>query len=36
LEFVDPDLFLIQLGDDVDTTLEANLRVTFTTSRVEG
>jgi hypothetical protein len=35
LEFVDPDLFLLQLGDDVDTTLESNLRITFTTSRVE-
>jgi len=35
LEFVDPDLFLLPLGQDVDTTLEANLRVTFTTSRVE-
>ena len=35
LEFVDPDLFLLPLGPDVDTTLEANLRVTFTTSRVE-
>lgn len=35
LEFVDPDLFLVQLGDDVDTTLESNLRITFTTSRVE-
>jgi hypothetical protein len=35
LEFVDPDLFLMPLGQDVDLTLEANLRVTFTTSRVE-
>ncbi len=35
LEFVDPDLFLLPLGPDVDTTLEANLRITFTTSRVE-
>jgi hypothetical protein len=35
LEFVDPDLFLLPLGQDVDTTLEANLRITFTTSRVE-
>jgi hypothetical protein len=35
LEFVDPDLFILPLGPDVDTTLEANLRVAFTTSRVE-
>jgi hypothetical protein len=35
LEFVDPDLFLLPLGQDVDTTLEASLRVTFTASRVE-
>ena len=35
LEFVDPDLFLLPLGPDVDNTLEANLKVTFTTSRVE-
>jgi hypothetical protein len=35
LEFVDPDLFLLPLGPEVDTTLEANLRVTFSNSRVE-
>jgi hypothetical protein len=35
LEFVDPDLYLLPLGPDVDTTLEANLRITFTTSKVE-
>lgn len=35
LEFVDPDLFLMPLGPDVDSTLEANLRVTFTSSRIE-
>jgi len=35
LEFVDPDLFLLPLGQNVDTTLEATLRVSFTTSRVE-
>ena len=35
LEFVDPDLFLIPLGPEVDTTLEANLKITFTTCRVE-
>jgi hypothetical protein len=35
LEFVDPDLFLLPLGQDVDTTLEASLRVSFASSRVE-
>lgn len=35
LEIVDPDLFVMPLGQDVDSTLLANLRVTFTTSRVE-
>ncbi|MGD7654228.1 MAG: hypothetical protein ACQCXQ_13495 [Verrucomicrobiales bacterium] len=35
LEFVDPDLFIVPLGQDVDTTMEANLRITFTSSRVE-
>ncbi len=35
LEFVDPDLFLIPLGQTVDTALEENLRATFTTNRVE-
>lgn len=35
LEFVDPDLFLIPLGNNVDSTLSADLKVTFTTSRVE-
>lgn len=35
LEFVDPDLLLIPLGRDVDTTLDADLRITFTSSRVE-
>jgi hypothetical protein len=35
LEFIDPDIFLVQLGQAVDSTLEANLRVTHTTSRVE-
>ncbi len=35
LEFIDPDLFLVPLGDDVDATLEANLRVSFTNTRVE-
>ena len=35
LEFVDPDLFLLPLGRDVDTTLEANLRITFANCRVE-
>lgn len=35
LEFVDPDIFLVPLGQEIDSTLEANLRITFTTSRVE-
>ncbi len=35
LEFVDPDLFLLPLGEKVDTTLSADLKITFTTSRVE-
>ena len=35
LEFVDPDLFLLPLGENVDATLCADLKITFTTSRVE-
>ncbi|MES2474153.1 MAG: hypothetical protein V4640_00135 [Verrucomicrobiota bacterium] len=35
LEFVDPDLFLVPLGANVDATLDADLRVTFYSSRVE-
>jgi hypothetical protein len=35
LEFVDPDLFLVPLGANVDTTLDADLKITYTTSRVE-
>jgi hypothetical protein len=35
LEFIDPDLFLCRLGANVDTTLDADLRITFTSSRVE-
>jgi hypothetical protein len=35
LEFLDPDLFLVPLGEAVDTELAASLRVHFTTSRVE-
>lgn len=35
LEFVDPDLFLLPLGEKVDGTLSADLKITFTTSRVE-
>ena len=35
LEFVDPDLFLVPLGSNVDNTLDADLKITFTTSRVE-
>lgn len=35
LEFLDPDLFIIPLGAEVDTTLEAGLRLAFTANRVE-
>lgn len=35
LEFIDPDLFVVPLGANVDTTLDADLKVSFTTSRVE-
>ncbi len=35
LEFIDPDVFLLPLGENVDTTLEANLRIGFSTSRIE-
>jgi hypothetical protein len=35
LEFVDPDLYLVPLGINVDGTLAADLKITFTTSRVE-
>ncbi len=35
LEFLDPDLFLVPLGESVDTSLEASLRVTHPSSRVE-
>ena len=35
LEFVDPDLFLLPLGQNVDTTLEANLCTTFGNCRIE-
>ncbi|MES2657457.1 MAG: hypothetical protein V4689_02505 [Verrucomicrobiota bacterium] len=35
LEFIDPDLFLVPLGSNVDTTLDADLKITFNTSRVE-
>jgi hypothetical protein len=35
LEFVDPDLFLLPLGSNVDATLATDLQVSFTTSRVE-
>lgn len=35
LEFVDPDLFMLRLGAQVDTTLDADLRITFSSSRVE-
>ena len=35
LEFVDPDLFLLPLGQDVDTSMEANLRHAFANCRIE-
>jgi hypothetical protein len=35
LEFVDPDLFLISLGSNVDATLATDLQASFTSSRVE-
>ena len=35
LEFVDPDLFLLPLGQDVDATMEDNLRHTFVNRRIE-
>ena len=35
LEFLDPDLFILPLGEDVDNSLEGNLRVHFTGNRVE-
>ncbi|MEO5716340.1 MAG: hypothetical protein ABIT37_22865 [Luteolibacter sp.] len=35
LEFIDPDIFILPLGQNVDQTLDADLRITFNTSRVE-
>ena len=35
LEFVDPDLFVVPLGNNVDNTLCADLKIAFSTSRVE-
>jgi hypothetical protein len=35
LEFVDPDLFLVPLGGNVDASLDEDLRMTFSASRVE-
>jgi hypothetical protein len=35
LEFLDPDLFLVPLGETVDTALEGSLRASFPGSRVE-
>ena len=35
LEFVDPDLFVVPLGEKVDSALSSDLRLAFTTSRVE-
>lgn len=35
LEFLDPDLFIVPLGLDVDHTLETNLRANFGNCRIE-
>jgi hypothetical protein len=35
LEFVDPDLFLVPLGSNVDATLAADLQASFSACRVE-
>jgi hypothetical protein len=35
LEFIDPDLFLVPLGSQVDTALAADLKISFSSSRVE-
>ncbi len=35
LEFVDPDLFLLPLGQEVDTSLAANLAESFANCRIE-
>ncbi len=35
LEFVDPDLFLLPLGQEIDSSLEGNLRSTFSNCRIE-
>ena len=35
LEFVDPDLFLVPLGGNVDSTLNTDMKVAFVSSRVE-
>ncbi len=35
LEFVDPDIFVIPLGETVDTALHENLRLAYPTSNVE-
>jgi hypothetical protein len=35
LEFVDPDLFIVPLGNDVDNKLDADLKLSFNISRVE-
>ena len=35
LEFVDPDLFLLPLGQEVDTTMEDRLRHAFANCRIE-
>lgn len=35
LEFIDPDLFIVRLGATIDTTLEADLKISFASCRVE-
>ncbi len=35
LEFIDPDLFLVRLGADIDTALHTDLKASFTSSKVE-
>lgn len=35
LEFIDPDIFVVPLGRDIDSKLEANLRTTYPACRVE-
>lgn len=35
LEFIDPDLFIVPLGATIDETLEADLKISFTSCRVD-